>query len=252
MSTSDVRLHTVAALHKGGKERAHLALTHLHQESQKPGLYGGQSKRYTPFDEEDKDRPADVNERVQLRSQDVLTNLRHVLRPLWDTEATLDATNQEANADLVVDGEVLVMGAPATYLLFIQKQLDIVRTFIDKLPTLPVTDDWVYDKSVGYWVTSPVKTVSNRKRTVPLVLHPGTDRHPPQAQAVQEDVPVGAWETIKRSGALPVDVKARLLRRVVALQDAAKAARERANMTPVVELAPSSALLGFLLDDGGA
>lgn len=252
MSASDARLHTIAALHKGGKERAHAELTNLHKESQKPALYGGQSKRYTPLDEEDRDRPADVNELVQLRSTDVLLDLQRIMRPLWDTEATLDATNQHARAELIVDGVTLASGVPATYLLFLQKQLDYVRTFVEKLPTLPVTDDWIYDESVNYYVTSPVKTTSSRKRTVPLVLHPGTDRHPPQAQAIIEDVPAGIWETIKRSGALPVDVKKKLLRRVNVLQDAVKSARERANLQPVVDFKPAGALLDFLLDDAGA
>lgn len=175
MSTGEVRLHTIAAVHKGGKERAHAELTNLHKESQKPALYGGQSKRYTPLDDEDRDRPADVNELVQLRASDVLADLRRIMQPLWNTEATLDATNQDARADLIVKGVTLAADVPATYLLFMQKQLDYVRTFVEKLPTLPVTDDWVYDQSVGYYVTSPVKTTSSRKRTVPLVLHPGTD-----------------------------------------------------------------------------
>lgn len=249
---TETRLHTIAAIHKGGKERAHLELTNLHKESQKPALYGGQSKRYTPLEENDQDLPPDVNELVQLRSQDVLNDLRGVLRPLWDTEATLDKTNQAANADLIADGVTLVTDVPATYLLFLQKQLDTVRTFIDKLPTLPVTEDWTYDGAVGYHVTQPVKTTSSRKLTVPLVLHPGTDRHPPQAVAHQQDVPAGTWETVKRSGALPVDVKKRLLARVTALQNAVKAARERANMTPAIDFKPADDLLRFLLDDEGA
>lgn len=65
-------------------------------------------------------------------------------------------------------------------------------------------------------------------------------------------MPVGTWETIKRSGALPADVKKSLLRRVDELQDATKAARERANMTPVVDFTPASTLLDFLLNDEGA
>lgn len=249
---TETRLHTIAALHKGGKERAHREFTELHKASQKPALYGGLSKRYTPFDEEDLDRPTDTNERVQLRAQDVTQALREIMRPLWDTEATLDATNQEANADLVVDGQMLVREVPATYLLFMQKQLDYLRTFVEKLPTLPLTDDWIYDPAVGYYVTMPVKTVSNRKKTVPLVLHPGNDRHPPQVQAHQEDVPVGTWETVKRSGALPIDVKGRMLRRIDVLQDAVKAARERANMTPVIDMKPAAALLEFLFDEEDA
>lgn len=249
---TETRLHTIAALHKGGKERAHLELTALHKESQKSALYSGQSKRYNPFDELDLDRPTDVNERVQLRSQDVTHALHEIMRPLWDTEATLDATNQRANADIIINGTVIAEKVPATFLLFMQKQLDYWRTFIEKLPTLPLTEDWVYDPSVGYYVTTPVKTVSNRKKTVPPVLHPGNDRHPPQVQAHQEDVPVGTWESVKRSGALPIDAKGNLLTRVNILQDAVKAARERANMTPVIDLKPAAALLDFLLDGEGA
>jgi hypothetical protein len=249
---TEKRLHTIAALHKGGKERAHAELTNLHKESQKPALYGGQSKRYTPLNEEDQDRPTDVNELVQLRAQDVLDDLRRVLRPLWDTEAALDATNQNAQAELLVNGHLVAAGVPATYLLFLQRQLDTVRTFIEKLPTLPTTDDWSYEQSVGYYVTQPVRTTSTRKKTVPLVLHPGTDRHPPQAIASQEDVPVGTWETVKRSGALPVDAKKQLIERVTQLQDAVKSARERANMTPAVDFTPASKLLQFLFDDESA
>ena len=245
-NNTETRLHTIAAIHKGTRERTHLTLTTLHKESQKPALYGGQTKRYQPFDEEDLDRPADVRENVQLRAHDVLTALHAILLPMWNTEATLDRTNQQANADLIVNGTVLIERAPATYLLFLQKQLDYVRTFIEKLPTLPLTEDWTFDDTVGHYVTPTVKTTSSRKKTVPLVLHPGTDRHPPQAIAHQEDVPVGTWESVKRSGALPVDEKGYLLQRVTVLQDAVKSARERANMTVVSDFTPASTLLEFL------
>ena len=49
-NNTETRLHTIAAIHKGTRERTHLTLTTLHKESQKPALYGGQTKRYQPFE----------------------------------------------------------------------------------------------------------------------------------------------------------------------------------------------------------
>lgn len=246
---TETRLHTIAALHRGTRERATRQLTDLHRESQKTNLYEGLAKRYTPLDELDVDRPADVDQPVQLRADDVLNDLVETLTTAWDVEATLERTNQEATADIVVDGDLLVAAVPATFLLHLQKQLDNVRTFIDKLPTLPTGETWAYDPVAGYHVTRPVRTGSTRKKPTALVLYPATDKHPAQTQAYNEDVVVGHWETVKRSGALTVAHKRELLRRVNQLQDAVKEARQRANMTAARDLRPARVLFEFLLGD---
>ena len=64
---------------------------------------------------------------------------------------------------MVVDGKVLLSQVPATYLLFIEKQLVDLHTFIKKLPVLDPSETWAFDPSADCWATEPVQTVKTKK-----------------------------------------------------------------------------------------
>ena len=49
--------------------------------------------------------------------------------------ATQDFANCQAKANVVVDGQTILKEVPVTHLLFLEKQLVDLRTFIDGLPT---------------------------------------------------------------------------------------------------------------------
>jgi hypothetical protein len=45
------------------------------------------------------------------------------------------------------------------YLLFLEKQLVDLHTFVKKLPVLDASDSWSYDASADCYATDPVQTV---------------------------------------------------------------------------------------------
>jgi hypothetical protein len=154
--------------------------------------------------------------------------------------------NRKAGADLVVNGTVLVKDVPATYLIYLEKQLTDVRTFVDKMPTLDESENWIKDPNSDLFKTAVTSTSRTKKTNRALVLYPATDNHPAQTQIVSEDVLAGYWDTVKLSGALPVPRKREILDRVDTLLKSVKSAREQANEIEVSSLDVGSALFSFL------
>jgi hypothetical protein len=85
-----------------------------------------------------------------------------------DITATKDYANCHASADVVLDGQVLIQSAPATYLLFLEKQLSDLHTFVDKMPTLDETDDWTRDENSTLFKTAAIPTQRTKKVQKPL------------------------------------------------------------------------------------
>lgn len=241
------RLNQVIAIEKGIKNQAGKVLTDAYQELQKPSLLQGISKTYRPKEEDGDKLPAEGT-RVQLRVDEVIAEVKRNLIELFDVVGAKDATNCVARADVVVDGKTILENVPATHLLWLEKQLVDLKTFVSKLPTLDPSDTWHFDKNQNCFATEPVETARNKKVNKPLTLAPATEKHPAQVQLVTEDVLAGYWTTIKFSGALPVQEVKRLSERVDRLQRAVKAAREEANMKEVVELKTGHPVLDYLFE----
>jgi hypothetical protein len=136
---------------------------------------------------------------------------------------------------VTVDGTVLLSQVPATYLLFLEKQLVDLHIFIKKLPVLDASEIWTFDPSADYWATEPMQTLKTRKIPRNHVKAEATEKHPAQVEVYYEDVVVGTWRTTKFSGALPANRVNELLSRIEKLQEAVKFAREEANNMEVTE-----------------
>jgi hypothetical protein len=240
------KIHVVAAIARDVKTRVHAAITKLHHESQKDDLYAGLARTYRPKDAEGDQLPSESTLR-QLDAEDVLAEARRLWTEAWDVEATLVRSSADARGTVVVDGETIVSDLPATYLLYLQKQLEDVYTFVSKLPVLNPAETWSWDGARGCWVTAPTETVRTKKTPKEHVLYHATKEHPAQVQPYNVDVVEGFWTLVKFSGALPIERKRELLLRVTRLRDAVKVARERANEGPVVDLKPADALLTYVL-----
>jgi hypothetical protein len=229
-----VLLHKVLALEPGVRSRSAKALTDLHRKLGKDQLLSGLAREYSPRDAEGEKLPGEST-RVQVKADEALTLAAQAFTDMFDTTATKDYGNLEAVANVVVDGEVLVEGAPATYLLWLEKQLVDVHTFVANLPTLDPAKNWTYDSNAGSFKTDTL--VSTRTKKVPRnhVKAEATERHPAQVELYYEDVIVGDWKTVQFSGALPADRVRALLSRVEKVQDAVKAARQEANTVEVAQ-----------------
>lgn len=228
------KLNQVLAVESEVKGRTHNAITALHQAAQKPALFNGFSKTYQPMSEDGQALPPE-RQKVQMKVEDVLGQAASNWTDLFDVTAAKDFANCDARGDVVIDGVTVVANAPATYLLFLEKQLTDVKTFITKLPVLDEADDWRKDSDSGLHRTDVVKTHRTQKVNKPIVLYPATPEHPAQTQMATEDVLVGHWLTTKMSGAITATQQKEILSRTEKLIRAVKYARESANMTVAAE-----------------
>ncbi len=239
------KLNQIIAVEKSVKGKAHAEITEAHQQLQKPALLSGISRVYRPKDEEGERLPAEAT-RVQMRAEDAIKKTTAALTELFDVVATKDWANCEARADVVVDGQVLLSKVPVTYLLFLEKQLVDLHTFIKKLPVLDPSETWIEDAAQNCFATEPVETVRTKKVPRNHVKAEATEKHPAQVEVYYEDIAVGYWRTIKYSGAMPQKRVAELLGRVENLQRAVKFAREEANGMEVTQKKAGDAVFSYL------
>ena len=222
------KLNQILAIEKGLKTRVYAEFTELHNATQKPGLMNGFHKAYQPRDEEGETYPPE-SQKVQHNAAEVFERVATILTELFDITATKDWANCHAKADVVVDGQVLLKDVPATYILFLDKQLSDLMKFVSSICELDPGVDWRADPATGQYRTEPQATQRTKKVQRPIVLYDATEHHPAQTQLITEDVIAGQWVTIKHSGALPAPRKKLLLARIERLSNAVKYAREQAN-----------------------
>lgn len=245
VSTEELALNQILAIEKGIKTRSYAEATRLHKLSSSPTPMNGQERNYVPTAEDEVELPPE-RQIVQMTYQTALDEVEKAWRELWNITATKDFGNCHARADVIIGGEVIVAGAPATFLLSMEKQLGDVQTFVEKLVELDPAEDWSYDDNTGLSKTGATQAHRTRKVPQVLTLAPPTEHHPAQVHAIEVNQIVGHWNTIKFSGAIPRTKKRELAARVEQLLRAVKQARERANMTPVVRQKAGAALLAYI------
>jgi hypothetical protein len=238
-------LNQILAIEKGIKTRVYAEFTELHQATQKPALMNGFHKSYQPRDEDGETYPSE-SLKVQHNASDVMERVGKSLTELFDITAAKDFANCTARADVIVDGRTLLTAVPATYLLFLEKQLGDLSTFVAKMAELDPGSDWSVDPGTGLFKTEPTATQRTRKVQRAIVLYDATEHHPAQTQLITEDVVAGSWTTIKYSGALPAPRKKVLLARIEKLSNAVKFAREQANAAEAAEQKLGKEVFDFL------
>jgi hypothetical protein len=239
------RLNQIIAVEKGIKSRSYGELTDAHQSLQKTALLAGIARNYQAKDEDGETYPPEST-RVQLRAEEVLRQTAATLTRLFDVTATKDWANCTAKANVTVDGRTLIEDVPATYLLFLEKQLTDLHTLVSKLPVLDASETWMFDQAADCWATEPVQTTKTKKIPRNHVKAEATEKHPAQVEVYYEDVVVGHWRTVKFSGALPATRIKELLDRVDKLQQAVKFAREEANNTEVTDVKVGERVFDYL------
>lgn len=248
MPPTATKLNQIIAVRQGVQSQTERTVTALHHRLQKGEPLSGIERVYTKRFDQDADLPPE-RKHVQVLADEALAEAAGAWTRMWDVTAAVDFTNASgaARADVVVDGQVLVADAPVSYLIFLEKQLNDVRTFIDKLPVLDPAYEWSREHDSAPWRTRPAETTSTRKVPKNHVRAEATERHPAQVDVYQEDVVVGFWSTVKLSGAVPARRVAELRQRITVLIDAVKVARETANMADVVDPKPASGVFDYLL-----
>ncbi len=243
------KLNQIIAIEKGVKSRVYGEITEIYKAVQKPALFNGFAKTYLKKDEDGEDLPPE-RQRVQYVVKDILNAVSRLSTEIVTVTARKDWTNCVAKGSVEVDGAVLIKDAPVPFLLFLEKQLTDLRTFVTALPMLDEAEAWTHDQNSSLYKTDAISTHRTKKLQKPIVLYDATDKHPAQTQLIVEDIIVGFWSTVKQSGAMPKPDKQALLSRVEKLLKAVKVAREAANMQDEIETPDiGTAVFAYLLEE---
>jgi hypothetical protein len=243
------QLHQLLAVRDGARATAERAVTKAYHTIQRNEPLSGIQRTHERRFEEDGELPGEYKH-VQVLAADIVGEFSRAIARLFDVTAAVDYTNQKAQSDVVVDGTTLVKAAPAPYLIFLEKKLVDVRTFIDKLPVLDPAIEWNPPLAPGEPHRSrEVKTTSTKKVLRNHEKAPATDKHAAQVELYSEDVVSGWWSTVKLSGALPAADVARMKDRVDRLIEAVKIARGEANMQAVTDPKPGAAVLAYVFGE---
>jgi hypothetical protein len=240
------KLCQITALLTGKKTLVEKAMTEVYHKLQKPALFLGLTKRYTPGDE-DGDTFPDEKQNIQVKVEEALQEIRDAQTTLIDLTATQDQTNSLARADVMVDGKVIMTQVPVTHLLFLEKQLLNLRAVLTAIPTLDPQETWHYDANAACFVSDPTETNKTKKTPRNHIKYEATEQHPAQVEMYYEDVIIGKWKTLKYSGAMPADQKNAILARLQKLQDAVKMAREEANSIDAKDAKYGDKVFDFVL-----
>ncbi len=222
------KLNQIIAVEKGIKSRVYSEFSDLNKAVQKAELFNGFSKTYQKKDEDSEALPNE-NKRVQMTVPEVLRSASRLLTEIMDVTARKDYTNCEAKAPVIIEGKEIIPDAPVSYLLFLEKQINDIRTFVSNLPVLDLSETWEMDANSGLFKAEATQTYRTKKIVKPIVLYPATPEHPAQTQLMNEDVIAGYWSQTKHSGGIPAPEKEEMLERVERLSQAVKQAREAAN-----------------------
>lgn len=239
------KLHQLIAIEKTVAKTAEDAFTKTYQGAQKTDLFAGLIKTYQSLEDGGYEFPGE-SKKVLLTGEGLLSSAQSALEPLFDHVVTKDSANQEARANIEVDGTVVARDVPVSTLLWIEKRLIAVRDFVSKIPTLDPAENWVQNESDGIWRSDPYRTVRQVKVKRFVSIAKATEKHAEQVAQVDDDKIEGTWTTVKLSGAVPAFRKQQLLNRVDTLTKAVKSARELANSIQVTDVSIGNSVLNYL------
>jgi hypothetical protein len=173
----------------------------------------------------------------------VIDKLNYVwknLTRLYDTSLQKERTNQDARADLVVNGEIMGEDLPATWLLGMERRLARVRDDLcAKIPTHDPALEWEPDPEKGDNIYRAkhlvVKDRTEKQKTHKAIFQP-TEHQAGQYESWDENVKVGVFETQYWTSAISPARKSRLLEKLDDVIRACKKARTRANKAEIVKV----------------
>jgi hypothetical protein len=217
----------------------------------KPEHFQGYHKHLEMFNEEEQGKVvADEYKEMVTTVPDKLEYLGKSVANYFDAVLQKEATNQNAKADLVIDGVVIGTDVPATFLLGLENKMKELRNVLEAAPTLPPGNAWEKDETLGngvYRLVNPVVTMKTAKQIQHKVLYQATDKHPAQIEKWDEQVNVGKYITNVQNGMLSPADKSRILGKCDKLIQAVKKARMQANNTDVVSATIGEKIFDFIV-----
>ena len=235
----------IIAIEKGVKSRAKAAQSELYKAIQKPSLFNGQTRTFEKINDETQDVPEEKT-LVQIVAKSAIKDMNKVIAEYLDVSATRDWGNTVAKANVTVDGNIIIENAPVTFLLFLEKELNELHTFVSKIPTLDPAHVWTTDENSDLFYAEPVRTQRTQKVQEAITLAQATKEHPAQAELITVDKVIGFWKTQNMSGALRSPEKNDIIERIEKLQKAVKSAREKGNSVEVDKQEVGDKILSYI------
>jgi hypothetical protein len=199
--------------------------------------FSGHTRRLKMFDEA---RAAEETVEVQEITTTVRDKLRYVgthAIQYWDAFYQKERTNQDARADIVVEGQVIASDIPATALLGFETRLRDLRDVYQTVPTLAPGIKWVpVEGSDTFRSDTPDDRMKTEKSLKFEIVTGATKEHKAQYEKWSADAAIGKYSTEYTSGMITPERKHQLLDRIEKLIIAVKQARQRANSTEVVSV----------------
>jgi len=175
----------------------------------------------------------------------------------FDAILQKEATNQEAKADLIVDGQTIAEQLPATFLLGMESRLKTLREVYAKIPTLAPSVEWELDPDKGdhvYKAKDPETAFKTEKKFKVQVLYEAKfpkdgergESLPAQVEKIPETENVGRYTRTLWSGMMSTAEKSAKLGKLDKLIRGVKKARQRANMQEQVKITVGQKLFDFI------
>ena len=157
----------------------------------------------------------DVYKAVALTVPDALKRAMEYAVPAVDAVATNDATNQHANASVILpDGTELLKNAPGKPPL-VAGEVPHGMAQVHLRPPGARPHEELDREGQRHLREHPRGRGSTARKVIPLLLHPGTDKHAPQVQPLEYDlIATGHYTTVALSGAVAPSRKRELLDRL--------------------------------------
>lgn len=210
--------------------------------------FRAEDKTLRMFDDNRKEEDSAVTGKIVTTVNEKLDHCWKAFTKSINATATKELTNTLAQADLVIDGEVLIANVPAIALLSLESTLNKIRALYNDIPTLEPTTAWTLDEATGrdIYKSEVMTTFRTEKSIVSTSLAPATEHHPEQVHVANKDVNIGKYEAVKRSGMLTPRQKSERLDRLTTLISGVKQARQRANMQTVTKSNLGNVVADFL------
>lgn len=230
------KLHELLAVEKDAKDVfAKIIEETLKTFNQRSSHFVESRKVYSPFKDEDKDRPDEEFTPMVTTVKEKLDYAQGAIVRFIDIELQKEHGNQAASADIIVelpDGttETLLEKAPVTFLVQMESALERVRKVYSEIPTTDPSKVWSVDESrEGVWKSNPIERVRTKKVPTVITKAEATDKFQAQCEVIMTDEAVGTWTQTYASGGLSPKQKSQLLARIDALIVGVKIARAKAN-----------------------
>jgi hypothetical protein len=239
------KLNQIIAVVSTKKADGKTTITEFYHKLKKPELFTGLIRTYDNIDVNGEPLPQE-QKLIQLTVNDAINIFIEAMTPVFDTTLTQDTANTIAKADVVVDEVTILKDVPVTHLLFLEKQLTDLQTFISYFPVLDPSQTWNFSNDSNCFVTNESWKYHTKKVSHPLVKYEATDKHPAQVDMVTEDINIGKWKTINQSGAIPAKTQHEYTIKVKKLIEAIKKAREDANSIQVEDKTEGHKIFKFI------